>query len=846
MNTKENKGKKANKDKKQASAKTKEDGKKRTKSSKRSKSKDPSASRASKSGKKKDRTAKKRGDKSRDGTGAPSEGKPVSKKSKPPQQKAASKKDAPSSHKTSKSSKSRRKGGKGSSVKRKSVFSKLYRKLRGSKSKAKKSKRKPSSKSGKASESSKLTPTASLTQPVGTSDVKQPPPEDLASSSKVPDHKESAPEDKDLKQKASEPTMPDQKAPEAKIPEDKMPDGKTVKPVEVSEPSNASVQEVKASSKDAGVVDAPEQTGKPQGQKSPNALKEPIEKVDQKDPALAPAPKQGDEKLPETSGEPAPVQQDKPATSPPVKTAALEAVQSDNRAPSVVEAGPIDGQQQQSSKPREEVIQPERLPIKDENWPDTAASTNFTCPEAMEARIKDGIVHSPCQECEIPECSLFTFVKNNMEPYGEKIALIDGKKRQSFRDVLSMCGRFAEGFRRHGVHIGDSVLALIPNTVDALIGAWALIFSGITVVFPNTQRTDGELQHQIEDCGATYVLTDSTRLNTVRNIDKHGKIRVVFLTDRADGCVSILDFSDLPCADLEALPLGDTREAVAAIGYTSGSTGAPKGVVLTQYSIVASICTFRATECLDDKDVSFIPGHLSLISSSRTALTYLCLGATTVIGQPEQSMDWLISAFNQHKVSIVIGTPQLLHQLANCAHRNGTAVPSLRKVASVGYCLPASTRDAVQRAFTLTWLRPGYGLTEACGIVAAFIDGNFSSNVLGYPGPMVQMKVLDLESNERLPPRRPGEIVIRIPSMMKGYLNKPTETAETIDKEGWLRTARFPAHMHLHGGVVFLGQMPRAASGKVDKRLLREICAAASTGSKTDWPVISFCATVAE
>ncbi|KAH7983276.1 hypothetical protein HPB52_010601 [Rhipicephalus sanguineus] len=307
-------------------------------------------------------------------------------------------------------------------------------------------------------------------------------------------------------------------------------------------------------------------------------------------------------------------------------------------------------------------------------------------PAIMEASIKDGIVYSPNLVCEIPECSLFTFFKNNMEAYGAKTAL------------------------------------------------------------------------------------------------------AVFLTDRVEGYVSLLDFVGLPCADVEALSPSNTREATAAIGYTSGSTGSPKGVVITHYSFIASICTFRATEAVNDKDVAIIPRHLTLISSPRTALTYLCLGLTTVIGQPEKPVEWLISVFDQYKVSFIIASPQLLHQLAHCALRNDAPVPSLRKVASIGYCLHASIRDAVQRAFTLTWLRPCYGLTEACGVVAGFFDGQLTSGVLGYPGPMVQMKVLDLESNEPLPPRRLGEIVVKLPCVMKCYLNKPRETAEVLDKEGWLRT----------------------------------------------------------
>ncbi|XP_037527442.2 serine/arginine-rich splicing factor 11 [Rhipicephalus sanguineus] len=375
MSSKENKVKKVSQDKKQA--RTREDGKKRTKSSKRTKSKDSSVSKAAKSGKKKERAAKKRGDKSREGTGEPSEGKPASKKSKPRQEKADSKIDAHSSSRKSKSSRSRRKGGKGSSGKRKSVFRKIYSKLRGSKGKRKKSKRKTSSKSDKASESSKLATTATSTQPGGTTDVEHRHPEELASSSRAPDGKHEDGVPGDPTRKATEQRIPDQKAPETKIPAEKMPGEKSTEAVEFSGP--ASAQAAKASSKDAGVVNAPEPTGKLQHQKASDTEKEPIEKVGQKAPASAPVAQQVEELA--TSNGPLPVQKNRTAMSTPVKTAALEAVQSDNRAPSAVEADPIGGRQAPTSKPREAVIQPERLPIKDDGWPDAASSTAFTCPE---------------------------------------------------------------------------------------------------------------------------------------------------------------------------------------------------------------------------------------------------------------------------------------------------------------------------------------------------------------------------------------------------------------------------------------------------------------------------------
>lgn len=185
-------------------------------------------------------------------------------------------------------------------------------------------------------------------------------------------YEESAPES--LEQKASEQGMPDQKTSETKIPLEK-----SSQAVDLTGPSSA--EGAKASSMDARSVDAQEQTGKVQHQKASDAEKEPTEKIGHQGPASASATQQGEEKLLATSVEPSLVQRDRAATSPPVKTAALEAAQSDNRAPSTAEAGPNGGRQPQSSKLRETVIQPERLPIKDDGWPDAAASTTFTCPE---------------------------------------------------------------------------------------------------------------------------------------------------------------------------------------------------------------------------------------------------------------------------------------------------------------------------------------------------------------------------------------------------------------------------------------------------------------------------------
>ncbi|XP_077484492.1 uncharacterized protein LOC144094403 [Amblyomma americanum] len=382
MNANDDKGKQASKDMKQPSAKAKESGKKRTKPSKRSKSKSSSSSKASKSGKKKDRATKKRNGKARDLAAGPSEKKDAAKKSKPRQEKGASKKSTSSSGKRSKSSKSSKKGGKGR--KRKSVFRKIYMKLRGSSSKSKKSKRKKSAKSEKAP---KLSQPA--TQPSGTSDARQPPPDASASSSTLPEQapKESAPESTDLGQKTAEQAMPDQKGPEPKGLGEKASDLATVeeKPVESGVPSSVPADHAKASPAHAGEASVSDQVGKSQDQKAPPVEKEDLGKVLQKDELVSAT--QGEEKAPGTPKEPAQAEHSGALKSPPPKPLRLETQEATPGHGQAAQprAGAVDGGRQVAagaSRPREEVIQPERLPIKDEERPEAAAGTaTFPCPE---------------------------------------------------------------------------------------------------------------------------------------------------------------------------------------------------------------------------------------------------------------------------------------------------------------------------------------------------------------------------------------------------------------------------------------------------------------------------------
>ncbi|XP_077524747.1 uncharacterized protein LOC144136359 isoform X3 [Amblyomma americanum] len=363
---------------------------------------------------------------------------------------------------------------------------------------------------------------------------------------------------------------------------------------------------------------------------------------------------------------------------------------------------------------------------------------------------------------------------------------IDGADTTSYAQLLSRLRQYATGFHKNGVRRGDRFIVAVDNSTDALISILALMFSGCVPCFSSGPRTTRELAYQVKDAGASFCLADIDNLASIIDEQPQCRFKKIFVTKETPGFVAVTSFRKLPEMALEDLREPDTKKALCAIAYTSGTTGDAKGVMVSQYSFVAAIESMKAMNCAEDKEVVIILWSLFSISAVRLFMDGLCIGATSVMVKPKLGTAKIMEAINKHKVTVVCASAAPMQRLVRDALNAGETLRSVTFACSIGGTLLESSVEQMRRVFDLRRLGHSYGLTEAAGVVLAPPVHDVTVAFLGYPCPGVRIKVVDVDTREALPAGKSGEICVKIPSVMMGYLNKPDATKQVLDPEGWL------------------------------------------------------------
>ncbi|XP_037573980.1 uncharacterized protein LOC119456337 [Dermacentor silvarum] len=402
--------------------------------------------------------------------------------------------------------------------------------------------------------------------------------------------------------------------------------------------------------------------------------------------------------------------------------------------------------------------------------------------------VKDRIVHSPYPNVQIPECTLYNFVAGFLRRYADSTAFIEGEETMSYAQLLKRLRQYAEGFHKHGVKRGDRFIVAVENSTDALVSILALMFSGCVACFASGPRTASELVYHVKDAEASFCLTDNANLAFITGEQSDSLFKRIFVMRDTPGFVSVTSFRGLPEMALEELQEEDTRKALCAIAYTSGTTGEAKGVMLSQYSFVCAIESIRATKSSGSKSVLLILWNLYSVCAIRAFMSALCAGSTAVIMNPKLGSAKVIEAIKKHKVTTLCATSTPLQLLLREALNAGETLKSVNYVGSIGGTLPNSAVENMRRVFDLRNLGHSYGLTEAAGVVTSPPHRDTTVSFLGYAQAGVLIKVVDVDTREPLPAGKWGEICVKIPSVMMGYLNKPEATKQVLDSEGWLLT----------------------------------------------------------
>jgi acyl-CoA synthetase (AMP-forming)/AMP-acid ligase II len=403
------------------------------------------------------------------------------------------------------------------------------------------------------------------------------------------------------------------------------------------------------------------------------------------------------------------------------------------------------------------------------------------------------IIKSPYADVSIPEIPLAHFVLERIQVYGDKPALIDGLSDRTitYRQLADAIRRAASGLRQRGLRKGDVFAIYSPNLPEYAVAFHAATLAGGTVTTLNPLYTVDEVAHQLNDAGAKYLLTISRFLESAKAAAARSNVREIFTFDPVDGATP---FASLLNGD-GALPGVDIHPAedVAVLPYSSGTTGVAKGVMLTHRNIVANIVQCEGITGTDVvSDVDRIIGALPFfhIFGMVAIVTISLVRGATIVTMPRFDFEQFLGLIQKHKITRLNVVPPMLVAMAKHPLVAQYDTASLVEMACGAAPLSAELTQAVKARIGCSVIQ-GFGMTETSPVTHYYNRGLASVEKPASVGPLIpntEAMVVDTLSGQPVGVNQRGEIWIRGPQVMKGYLNNPAATRATIDPDGWLHT----------------------------------------------------------
>ena len=398
------------------------------------------------------------------------------------------------------------------------------------------------------------------------------------------------------------------------------------------------------------------------------------------------------------------------------------------------------------------------------------------------------IRRSPFSDVDIPEVPLPAYVFRNAGQWADKPALIDGPSGRTltYGQLVGAVDRVAAGLAERGLGKGDVFAIFSPNIPEYAVAFYGVLKAGGVITTINPLYRAEELAHQLKDAGARYLLTIPHFLETAQEAAERAGIDEVFVFGEADGATPFASLlrSTAAAPSVEI----DARRDLAVLPYSSGTTGLPKGVMLTHHNLVANIKQTMEVEKLEGEEVLIGILPFYHIYGMVVIMSMALAQGTTIVTMPRFDLEQFLGLIQDHKVTTAFVVPPIILALAKHPAVDQFDVSSLRHVNSGAAPLPEAVAQGCAERLGVQ-VRQGYGLTETSP-VTHFIPRGHEVKVtsVGLPIPNTEVRIVDVGSGEDLPEGEPGEIWIRGPQVMKGYHNRPDATAAMIDDEGWLHT----------------------------------------------------------
>jgi long-chain acyl-CoA synthetase len=388
--------------------------------------------------------------------------------------------------------------------------------------------------------------------------------------------------------------------------------------------------------------------------------------------------------------------------------------------------------------------------------------------------------------------NLVEMLEASVDRFGHREAVVDGPVRLTYGEVDRLCSNLAASLRRLGVNKGDRVAILMPNSWEYAVSFFGITRLGAIAVLLNWRCAAPELEYMLNDSGAVHLLMHTQYWGTIQGIRKNLEHLKGIAVQGDPSPAGTLPFSDLIEKDGRDRVVSDppvTQEDPAAILYTSGTTGLPKGALVLHRNCVANALNARNIAEGDENDRTLIIApmfHATGIHSQLTA--FVNIGGCSVIHQTFDPVNTL-KTIQDERITFGAGVATMFWVILNMAPWKDFDLGSLRHFVFGGSPVPVELFNQMIENFPHVQFGNVFGLTEATSIVTF----NPHADILRIPSsvgpavPVVDVKVVDPVSGEELPAGRVGEILVKGPTVVKGYWNKPEANAQTF-VGGWLRT----------------------------------------------------------
>jgi long-chain acyl-CoA synthetase len=415
------------------------------------------------------------------------------------------------------------------------------------------------------------------------------------------------------------------------------------------------------------------------------------------------------------------------------------------------------------------------------------------------------------------ETSLQQLLKNTAEKYPNKIAIHFNGKELSYKELYESALKFAGYLQKIGIQKGDRVAIMLPNTPQSVISFYGVMMAGGIVVQTNPMYTERELAFQMKDSGAKAIVALDILFPRIKKIQGETELEHIIIT-------VIKDYLPFPKnlvypfiqkkqygfsvkvehkgndhlfteimkhpALQEPIMNINFEEDLAILQYTGGTTGFPKGVMLTHKNLIANtkMCQAWLYKCREGEEIVLGALPFFHVYGMTTVMILSVLQASKMVLIPKPDPEVLLKTIQSQRPTMFPGAPTMYIGMLNHPELSKYDLSSIDSCISGSAPLPVEVQEQFER-LTGGKLVEGYGLTESSPVTHANLlwDGERVKGSIGLPWPDTLAEIRSVETGEPLPVGEIGELVVKGPQVMKGYWNRPEETQEVL-KDGWLHT----------------------------------------------------------